>query len=136
MPKAYISVGSNLGNRMKNIEKALTFMSGSEKIVLVKRSSIYETDPVGGPKQGKYLNGVVEIETTLSPHDLLSELNGIEKKLDRVRAEINGPRTIDLDILTYDDVAVKDKDLVIPHPRMREREFVQRGLREIAETGG
>lgn len=95
---------------------------------------MYETEPASIIPQGKFLNGVLEIETTLSPKDLLGELNKIEKKLGRVRAVKDGPRTIDLDILYYGDVSIKKDDLIIPHPKIQEREFVLKGLRELGKA--
>lgn len=102
-------------------------------IILEKISSIIETDPVGGPPgQGKFLNAVVKIHTDLSPHALLACLQSIELGLGRVRKEHHGPRTIDLDILFYDDVVIQTPELTIPHPLMHEREFVMNPLNEIA----
>jgi len=132
MASVYIGIGSNLGDRQKNIETALSILRASQGVTVKKVSSIYETAPVGGPLQGPYLNGVAEVETLCPPRDLLKLLNSIEAALGRVRKEPNGPRTIDLDILIYGDVEMADKDLVIPHPRMRQREFVLKGLCEIA----
>jgi 2-amino-4-hydroxy-6-hydroxymethyldihydropteridine diphosphokinase len=94
-------------------------------------SSIYETDPVGGVPQGKFLNGVLEIETALTPKALLKKLNAIEKALGRERMVKNGPRTIDLDILYYGEEMIDEDGLVVPHPRINEREFVLKGLREL-----
>lgn len=96
-----------------------------------KRSSLIETDPVGGPPQGKFLNGVLEAATDLSPENLLKCLKTIEQELGRSATIRNGPRTIDLDILLYDDLRVETEELTIPHPRMKEREFVMRPLNEI-----
>jgi 2-amino-4-hydroxy-6-hydroxymethyldihydropteridine diphosphokinase len=98
---------------------------------LKRVSSIYETDPVGGVSQGKFLNGVLEIETDLPPKTLLKELNAIEDALGRERSVKGGPRTLDLDILYYGEERVSDDELVVPHPRIKEREFVLRGLREL-----
>jgi 2-amino-4-hydroxy-6-hydroxymethyldihydropteridine diphosphokinase len=95
-------------------------------------SGVVESLPQGGPVQGPYLNAVVEIETDLSPYQLLAELQNIESALGRVRTIINGPRTIDLDILTYGDICMEERALCIPHPRIMEREFVLAPLREIA----
>jgi 2-amino-4-hydroxy-6-hydroxymethyldihydropteridine diphosphokinase len=95
-------------------------------------SAIIETAPVGGPPQGSFLNGVVEIETTLSPKDILTSLQEIENALGRVRTKRWGPRTIDLDILLYGDEVIGEPDLVIPHPMMHERAFVLKPLAEIA----
>lgn len=135
MVTTYIGIGSNLGNRQQNINKAISYLKDSDKIEVKKVSSIYETEPIGGPPQGKFLNGVIEIETDLSPLDLLDRLDEIEMKLGRVRSEKNGPRTIDLDILLYSDIQINNERLTIPHPHMQEREFVLRGLREITQAG-
>jgi 2-amino-4-hydroxy-6-hydroxymethyldihydropteridine diphosphokinase len=98
----------------------------------IERSSrVYETDPVGGPPQPEYLNAVLEAQTTLSPHDLLAACMDVEQRLGRVRAERWGPRTIDVDVLTYDEEEVDEPDLVIPHPRMHERAFVLVPLLEL-----
>ena len=131
MSVIYVGVGSNSGNREENIEKAFLLME-ENGIKILKRSSIIETDPVGGPLQGKFLNAVIKIETRLDPLGLLNLLQGIELKLGRVREIYHGPRTIDLDILMFDDVTMHTPELTIPHPRMFEREFVLMPLREIA----
>jgi 2-amino-4-hydroxy-6-hydroxymethyldihydropteridine diphosphokinase len=98
----------------------------------VERSSrVYETEPVGGPPQPEYLNAVVEVQTTLSPHDLLKACMDVEQRMGRVRVERWGPRIIDIDVLTYDGVEVDEPDLVVPHPRMHERAFVLVPLLEL-----
>ncbi len=129
----YIGVGSNLGDRRNYIENAIQKLKESKGIEVKRISGIYETEPEGGPKQGKYLNGAIEIETTLEPRQLLERLQAIEKELGRVRTVKNGPRTIDLDILLYGDKKIDEVDLKIPHPRMLEREFVLKPLKEIYE---
>ena len=135
MPEAkkcvFIGVGSNLGDRKANIEKALELVNLIKGVKLLRVSSIYETEPRGGPPQGNFLNGVLEVKTAESPFKLLDELQKIEKHLGRKRKIKNGPRTIDLDILTFGDKKVNAKNLKIPHPRMHKREFVLRGLREL-----
>ena len=128
----FIALGSNLGDRRLNISKAIGLLRLSTFITVDKISSIIETDPAGGPKQDKYLNAVVEIRTTLSPRKLLVFLQDIEKKLGRIKGVVNGPRLIDLDILLYSDRIVKEKGLIIPHPRMWERYFVLNPLLEIS----
>lgn len=100
--------------------------------MILRVSTLIETKPVGGPPQGNFLNGVVEIETTLTPRDLLKRLQEIEESLGRVRAERWGPRTIDLDILLYGDQVIHEPDLVIPHPLMHERRFVLQPLAQLA----
>lgn len=130
MAVCFIGVGSNLGSRRRNIQVAIGLLRKS-KIKILKKSSLIETKPVGGPKQGKFLNGVLKIETNLTPFKLLKTLKAIEKKLGRIKAIQNAPRPIDLDILLYDDKTIKTSQLVIPHPRMFRRSFVLKPLKEI-----
>ena len=131
--KSYIGIGSNLGDRRKNIQLALKVLKEKKDIIVEKVSPFYETLPAGGPPhQGKFLNGVIEISTTLTPQELLKVLQGIEKALGRVRKERWGPRTIDLDILFYGDLIVNEEGLIIPHPLMHKREFVLKPLLRIA----
>ena len=132
MPIAYIAFGSNLGDRNKNIQHALSLLSALQKVKIKKISSIIETEPEGGPRQGKFLNGVVEIDTGLSAEKLLEALLKIEKELGRKRSVKNGPRTIDLDIIFYGKKIINKPGLTIPHPRWRQRQFVVEPLREIA----
>lgn len=132
MVEAYIGLGSNLGRRAQNIRRALAELGKIEKLKVIKVSSLHETEPVGGPPQRKFLNGVIKIKTDILPHQLLKELKNIEKKLGRKKTVKNDPRIIDLDILLYGDKNIKTKDLVIPHPRMQEREFVLLPLKEIS----
>jgi 2-amino-4-hydroxy-6-hydroxymethyldihydropteridine diphosphokinase len=132
MITAYISFGSNLGDRNKNIERAVEHLKELDGITVKRVSSIYETRAVGGPEQHMFLNGVVEIETLLLPDELLDRLKGIEARLGRVKTEENGPRPIDLDIIFYQDIVIDGERIKIPHPRMQEREFVLKGLCEIA----
>lgn len=128
----YIAFGSNLGNREDNIERAISIMRDSPSFDIIKVSSYLETDPIGGPDgQGKYLNGVIKLKTSLSPHELLKFLNKIENDLGRIRTVRNGPRPIDLDILLYGQEKINTPDLTIPHPRMHERDFVLIPLKEI-----
>lgn len=127
----YIGIGSNLGDRNANIKKAIKLVKLLKCVKFEKISSIYETNPVGGPPQGKFLNGVLKIKTEETPFRLLRELKGIEKELGRKRKERFASRTIDLDILLFGNKKVNSKNLKIPHPRMHKREFVLRGLREL-----
>ncbi len=131
MAIVYLGIGSNLGNRALNIKKALSRLEDN-KISVTKLSTVIETDPVGGPAQGKYLNAVLEAKTNLSPDPLRQLLKAIERELGRKRTVRNGPRTIDLDILLYNRETIKTDDLKIPHPRMLERDFVMTPLAEIA----
>ncbi len=128
---AYIGIGSNLGNRRKNIDRAIERLNKTSSIEVKRVSSIIETDPVGGPPQEKFLNGVIEIETSLTPRELLSCTQQIETNLGRVRTVKNGPRMIDLDILTYGKKKVNEPDLKIPHPKMHKRDFVLKPLKEL-----
>ena len=130
----YIGIGSNLGDRQKYIESAIQRLKEIKGIEVRKVSSIYETDPLGGPSQGKYLNGAIEIETEIDPRELLTRLLDIEIQLGRKRTVKNGPRTIDLDILLFGDKKIDEPGLKIPHPRMCEREFVIKPLKEIYES--
>ena len=132
--RCYIGIGSNLGDRQKNIEKAIEQLRHREGIEVIKVSNIYETEPVGGPpEQPKYLNGVLEIETSLEPMALLRVMQDTERELGRKRVLKWGPRVIDLDILTYGDRVIDEPELKIPHPLMGRRDFVQRPLNDIKE---
>ncbi len=131
MPIVYLGLGSNLGDRQANIEKAIHLLN-EKGIEVLKQSTLIETDPVGGPPQGKFLNAAIEVKTQLSPQELLQQLKTIEKKMGRVKTVHHGPRPIDIDILIYDDVKIETEELTIPHPKIFEREFVLKPLREIA----
>ena len=130
MATVFLALGSNLGNRQDNIHQAISALKKAG-VTMVRCSSIIETDPVGGPPQGKYLNCVIKCRTNFVPTRLLQIIQGIEKNLGRVRSVPNAPRTMDIDILLYDDLKVKIPILTIPHPRMFEREFVLKPLAEI-----
>ena len=132
MAIAYIGIGSNIGNRDEFLYKALKALSNDSAILVRDVSSIYETDPVGFTNQPAFLNMVAEIETSLQPLELLSSLQKIEEKLGRTREIKWGPRTIDLDILLYNQENMKSERLIIPHPRMKERGFVLIPLFELA----
>ncbi|HHV60159.1 MAG TPA: 2-amino-4-hydroxy-6-hydroxymethyldihydropteridine diphosphokinase [Clostridiaceae bacterium] len=127
----YIALGSNLGDRERNLSEALECIGRIPGTRIVKASDIYETDPVGYTEQGKFLNMVVSVETGLEPRDMLKELQDIENLLKRDRVLKWGPRTIDLDILLYDDLTVSSENLTIPHPRMFERAFVLVPLKDV-----
>jgi 2-amino-4-hydroxy-6-hydroxymethyldihydropteridine diphosphokinase len=135
MATVYVAVGSNLGDRKRLIEEAFDRIGRIPEITLSCVSSIIETEPEGGPAgQNRYLNAAARIETNLDPFDLLTVLQKIEFDLGRVRSVPNGPRTIDLDILLYDDAEMRSAELTIPHPRMFDRLFVLIPLLEIAPT--
>ena len=132
MKVAYLSIGSNLGNRTGYIREALGLLRAEENIRLTRVSSGYETEPVGFTDQEKFINGAVSLETSHGPHALLRILQGIENRLERKRTLRWGPRTVDLDILFFGDVVLDDPVLTIPHPRLTERAFVLFPLSEIA----
>ena len=132
MHDVFIALGSNLGRRAANLAAARDALA--QALALTASSSVYETDPWGPIKQGRYLNQVVRATTALTPRALLAKLHEIERALgrDRTGETRYGPRTIDLDILLYGNVVVDEPDLQIPHPRMMERPFVLVPLSEIA----
>lgn len=132
MERVYLGVGSNLGDRAAYLHQAQSLVARLPESRLLRSSTVYETDPVGGPPQGKYLNAVWELETSLTPRKLKDQLREIEKQLGRKPSNPNAPRQIDLDILFYGDWIVKENDLRIPHPRLHERAFVLRPLLELA----
>jgi dihydroneopterin aldolase/2-amino-4-hydroxy-6-hydroxymethyldihydropteridine diphosphokinase len=129
--KAYIGLGSNMGNKEENLNNALKLMNNGITRV-EKVSSFYGTKPVGYEEQDDFVNCAAEIKTLLSPQELIVFLLNIEKELKRERVIRWGPRTIDLDVLLYDDIITCDEDIVIPHPRMHERLFVLKPLNDIA----
>ncbi len=133
MVTVYLGLGSNLGNRALYIKKAVQRLR-ENRIAITKLSTVIETDPVGGPKQGKYLNAALKAKTNLSPQNLLKTLKSIEKELGRKRGIRYGPRTIDIDILLYSRKTVNAPKLTIPHPRMIMRDFVMIPLNEIAPS--
>jgi 2-amino-4-hydroxy-6-hydroxymethyldihydropteridine diphosphokinase len=128
--RAYLALGSNLGDRLANLRRAVALL-GEREVRVVRSSRVYETEPVGGPAQPEYLNAVVEVETELPPGDLLRTCLEVEKALGRVRAERWGPRVLDVDVLTYGRDRIDQPDLVVPHPRMHERAFVLMPLLEL-----
>jgi 2-amino-4-hydroxy-6-hydroxymethyldihydropteridine diphosphokinase len=130
--RAHLALGSNLGDRLANLQGALDGLAATEGIEVVAWSSVFETDPVGGPVQDDYLNAVVEVDTTLTPHELLAVCGRLEQAAHRVRLERWGPRTLDVDVLLVGDLVVATDDLEVPHPRMWERTFVLAPLHDVA----
>lgn len=126
MTRVFLGLGANLGDRARNLRDAVDSLPD-----VVAVSDVYETDPVGGPQQDRYLNLVVELDTDLSPRELLGVCHRLESAAGRVRDVRWGPRTLDVDILWVDGVHVADPDLEIPHPRMWERGFVLLPLAEL-----
>lgn len=130
--QAFVALGSNLGDREAHLAHAARELAGLDRTERVAISSLFETDPVGGPPQGRYLNAVVELATLLSPHALLRELLAIETRAGRIRSVPDGPRILDLDLLTHGSQQLGEADLILPHPRLHERAFVLTPLVEIA----
>jgi 2-amino-4-hydroxy-6-hydroxymethyldihydropteridine diphosphokinase len=130
---AYLSLGSNLGDRRAQIEDALARLE-MEGVRIVKRSPLYETQPVEVTDQPWFLNCAVEAQTELAPRELLDAIYRIEQQLGRERAIARGPRTIDIDVLLYDAITLHTPQLDIPHPRMAQRRFVLVPLAEIAPS--
>ncbi len=131
----YLSLGSNMGDRVGNLKAAVEALKQMEDTDLVKMSSVYETDPVGYTEQGRFLNLALKISTGLRPVELLEKLHEIEQELGRVRNLRWGPRTIDIDILLFADLEINSEKLQVPHPRMFERAFVLIPLKDIADGG-
>ncbi len=127
MTRVLLGMGSNLGDRRAHLWDAVSALSGVTAV-----SDVYETDPVGGPRQGAFLNIVVSLDSDLDPRELLGVCQRLEAAAERVRDLRWGPRTLDVDILWIDGVTVDDADLQIPHPRMFERRFVLAPLAEVA----
>ena len=132
MPRAYIGLGANLGPREVTLLRAADLLAAEPGIEVLEISQLRETEPVGDVEQPSFLNGAVVLETTLSPRELLDVLLRIERELGRVRGgERWGPRTIDLDLLLYDDEIVEEEGLRVPHPRLYERRFVLEPLADL-----
>ena len=132
MGDVFISLGSNIGDRKKNILEAIRLLDNPPEITVEKKSSLYSTDPIGYVGQDWFLNAVVEIMTRLTPKELLDRCQAIEEQMGRVRTMPWGPRIIDLDILLYGGEVIEDNELIIPHPHMHTRGFVLVPLAEIA----
>ncbi|MCR5279119.1 MAG: 2-amino-4-hydroxy-6-hydroxymethyldihydropteridine diphosphokinase [Lachnospiraceae bacterium] len=130
--KAYIAVGSNIGDGPATIEKASELLGANEDITIVKKSSLITTKPYGPVKQDDFTNGVWEVDTLLTPEELLFKMHETENALGRERLVHWGPRTIDLDIIYYDDLILDSEDLTIPHADMHNRDFVLKPLMELA----
>lgn len=129
--EVYLSIGSNLGDRKEYLDGGLQNLSSRKEIRNVKSTEYIETEPYGGVEQGKFLNACVRLETLLPPEELLDVLHEAEDAAGRERAEHWGPRTLDLDILFYDDLVMDSEDLVIPHIDMQNRRFVLEPLAEL-----
>jgi 2-amino-4-hydroxy-6-hydroxymethyldihydropteridine diphosphokinase len=140
--QVYLGLGSNLGDREENIRKAIALI-GDRIGLVIRQSSLVETEPWGFESENKFLNGVILCETTLTPHRLLKTTQSIERTLGRKKKSTDSrllspvsytDRPIDIDILLYDDLTVDEPDLKIPHPLMHERDFVMIPLKELLTT--
>lgn len=133
---AYIAlgsnIGSNLGNPQKIVKNAMDLLGEIRETEVLARSSLYRTAPIGYADQPDFINACVKVETRLTPRQLLAELQKMEKQHGRERKIENGPRTLDLDMLLFDEVQQDEHGLILPHPRMHERAFVLMPLLEIA----
>lgn len=130
MTRAFLGIGSNLGDRLENLRRAVGLLD-RRGVRVVRSSRVYETEPVGGPPQPDFLNAVLEVEEEGSARDLLAACLAVEEEMGRVRGERWGPRLIDLDVLTYGREEIDEPDLQVPHPRMHERGFVLIPLLEL-----
>ncbi|MEM0466899.1 MAG: 2-amino-4-hydroxy-6-hydroxymethyldihydropteridine diphosphokinase [Candidatus Thermoplasmatota archaeon] len=129
MVQVYLGLGSNIGDKEKNIQKAIR--SIRELYSITKISKLYHTEPVGYKQQDWFLNCAVEIETDVHPEIILASLQMIEKKIGRTETRVNGPRTIDIDLLFYGDKIMNRVNLTIPHPRLHDRRFVLQPLLDL-----
>lgn len=125
--RAFLGIGSNLGDRLAILRRAVAAVPDRVAV-----SPVYETEPLGGPEQGAFLNAVVELDTARSPRGLLEVAQGLEQRAERVRLQRWGPRTLDVDVLLVGDLVVDEPDLVVPHPRLWQRRFVLAPLRDLA----
>ena len=133
MTQVFVGLGSNLGQPEKQIADALAFLNGMANVVVTKCSSLYRSKPVGPRGQPDYINAVAVLEATLSPLDLLDQIQAIETQQGRVRGKVRwGPRTLDLDLLLYGDKKINNERLTVPHLEMQNRDFVLIPLSEIA----
>lgn len=132
MTRAYLSLGSNAGDRRQMLERALARLEASGQVTVSRQSSLYETEPVGKTDQPWFYNLVAEIQTRLTPHELLDLAQAVERDLGRTRDVRWGPRTVDIDIVLYGGEQISTPRLAVPHPEMARRRFVLLPLVEIA----
>ncbi len=126
----YLGLGSNLGDRQANLDRALSLLS--QRVGEMQVSSVYDTEPLGNINQPRFLNMVCQVYTSLAPAELLALVKGIELKLGRASHKPNAPRPIDIDVLLYNDQVIETPELTVPHPRLTERAFVLVPLAELA----
>jgi 2-amino-4-hydroxy-6-hydroxymethyldihydropteridine diphosphokinase len=131
--RAYVGLGANLGDRERTLREAVEALGAEKGIEVVSVSTLRDTEPVGVGEQPRFLNGAVELETTLTARELLDRLLAVEQRFGRVRISgEHGPRTLDLDLLLYGDEVIDEPGLTVPHPRLHERRFVLEPLAELA----
>lgn len=130
--QAYVALGANLGDPLNTVRNALDRLARLDNARLVATSSLYRTAPVGLLNQPDFINAVACLETSLNPHQLLSSLFALEAEFGRIRKGKNDPRTLDLDLLLFDDLTLDTPSLILPHPRLHLRAFVLAPLAEIA----
>lgn len=133
--KYILGIGTNIGNRLENIEKCIDAINLTPYTDVLIRSGIYETEPVGYARQQNFYNCNVLVESELEPHEMLGMCLGIESGFGRIRAIKNGPRILDIDLLMAEDFKTKTKNLTCPHPRMLERRFVLQPMLDLFENG-
>lgn len=129
MHEVFLGLGANVGDKKKNLEKAIELLS--EKIINIQSSKFYETEPWGYKEQDNFLNAAIRGKTSLLPIELLKFVKDVETRVGRIERFKWGPREIDIDILFYDDLIYKDSDLQIPHPRLHKRDFVLKPLIDL-----
>lgn len=135
MSEAVIALGSNMGNKIENLNTAVRALARIDGIKLLKASSVYETDPVGKTDQDRFLNAALLVDASVSPQVLLGQCLGIEAAMGRVRTEKNGPRIIDLDLILYEGCKCETFELTLPHPRTLERAFVMAPMLDLYPSG-
>ena len=135
MSEAVIALGTNLGNRIENINAAVRAIAKLSGVKILKASGVYETDPVDCDEDNKFYNAAILVETSVSPAMLLGECLGIEAAMGRIRTKKNGPRVIDLDLIIYEGFKAETYELTVPHPRALERAFVMAPLQELYPSG-
>lgn len=135
MSEAVIALGSNIGNRIENLNNAVKAVAKLDGVKILKASRVYETDPVGKLDQNRFYNAALLVDAQVSPHVLLGECLGIEAAMGRIREEKNGPRIIDLDLILYDGFKNDTFELTLPHPRTLERAFVMAPLSDLYPSG-
>lgn len=135
MSEAVIALGSNMGNRIENLNAAIRAIAKLPDVKIIKASSVYETEPVDCEEDDMYLNAAILVDANISPSMLLGECLGIEAAMGRVRTKKNAPRIIDLDLILYDGVKTESFELTLPHPRVLERAFVMAPLLELYPSG-